>query len=228
MKFLTMINEQWQKRLNRWFKLRFAIIYPFGVWAIISGYSTDKSIMHSIWFIVLGLGIRSWANCYAIKMEKLTTSGPYAYVRHPLYLGSFMIMVGFLIMLRVNWFISLLCVAVVIGIVYKSTIQKEEKMLGNKFGQEYIDYCRAVPPFLPTFFVFKKGEKWAPSFKRYFKSQEYKLFIWMIILIIAFHLKEEFLIEKEAIDIKSVILMIIAFLLGIADVVVGFFRKRIE
>ena len=66
-----MLNNKWKKRFKRWFRLRFAILYPLGIWAVIFGHSTDESIMRSIWFILLGLGIRSWANCYAIKMGKL-------------------------------------------------------------------------------------------------------------------------------------------------------------
>lgn len=223
-----MAREKWRKRFIRWFKLRFAILYPLGIWAVMSGYSTDKSIMRSIWFILLGLGIRSWANCYAIKMERLTTSGPYTHVRHPLYLGSFLIMAGFLVMLNVHWLITLICVAVVIGIVYKWTIQKEELMLGNKFGQEYIEYRKAVPGFFPTIFAFKGGQKWGPNIERYFRSQEYKLAIWMVILMIAFHLKDEFLIEHESIDAKIFVLIAMTFLLGISDLIGELFRKKFK
>jgi protein-S-isoprenylcysteine O-methyltransferase Ste14 len=222
------LNEKWKKRLSRWFKVRFAVLYPFGVWAVISGYSTDESIMRSIWFILLGLGIRSWANCYAIKMEELTTSGPYAHVRHPLYLGSFLIMTGFLVMLKVYWSISVICILVVIGVVYKWTIQKEEKMLNDKFGKEYVDYRKSVPAFVPTVFAFKGGKKWKPSIERYFRSQEYKLFIWMIILVIVFHLKEEFIIEKESFDAKIIFLIVTVFLLGLSDLIGEIFRKRIK
>jgi len=157
------MNEKWKKRFKRWFKLRFAILYPLGVWAVISAHSTDKSIMKSIWVILLGLGIRSWANCYAIKMDKLTTSGPYAYVRHPLYLGSFLIMAGFLIMLNVPWYICLVCVGIVIGIVYKETIQKEEKMLEAKFGLEYIAYRKAIPAFSQGFILLKAARNGAQA-----------------------------------------------------------------
>lgn len=212
--------------MARWFKLRFAILYPFGVWAIISGYSTDESIMRSIWFILPGLAVRTWANCYAIKMEKLTTSGPYAYVRHPLYSGSFLILVGLLVMLNVNLFISLVCMLVVVGIVYKATIQKEEAMLLEKFGHEYAEYRQAVSAFLPRILPFRGGHKWGPSIERYFKSQEYKLVIWMIILMILFHLKHEFFVEHETVDLKILVLMATAFLLGMFDLAGEFIRKK--
>ena len=223
-----MLSKKWKKRFIRWFKLRFAILYPLGTWAIISSHSTDRSIMRSIWFILLGLGIRAWANCYAIKMEKLTTSGPYAYVRHPLYLGSFLIMGGFMIMLNVNWIGVSFSILAVIGIIYKVTIQNEEKMLIDKFGHEYAEYQKFVPAFFPTVIAFKGGQKWGPSIKRYFRSQEYKLFIWIIILIIVFHLKEELIVEQESVDGKSIFWITIAFLLGLIDIVGEIFRKKFK
>lgn len=223
-----MVSEKWKKRWARWFKLRFAILYPFGIWAVISACSTDDSIMRSIWFVISGLLVRSWANCYAIKMEKLTTSGPYAHVRHPLYLGSFLIMVGFLIMLNIHWLISLICILAIIGIVYMLTVKKEEAMLFDKFGQDYKEYRQKVPAFLPRISPFRGGHKWGPSIERYFRSQEYKLAIWMIILMIAFYLKDEFLVEQESVDVKIYVLIVAAFLLGMLDFIGEFLRKKIK
>jgi isoprenylcysteine carboxyl methyltransferase (ICMT) family protein YpbQ len=181
--------------------------------------------MSSIWFIIAGLAIRSWSNCYAIKSSRLTTSGPYAFVRNPLYLGSFLIMAGFLVMLQVPWYISLVFIALIIGVVYMLKVRSEQKSLLDKFGAEYESYFKSVPAFFPTFKPYKGGEKWGANFGRYFRSQEYKLVIWVIIAVIAFHLKEEFMIEHESIDAKIVILIVVSVLLGLLDVVGEFFRK---
>lgn len=221
-----MLNGKWKKRFARWLKLRFAILYLFGTWAVVCGFSTDFSIMRSIWFIVLGLAIRSWANCYAIKLDKLTTSGPYGYVRHPLYFGSFLIMIGFLIMLNVHWLISLFCVLIVIGVVYKITVQKEEGMLRDKFDQEYIQYQKEVSAFMPRLFPYQGGQKWGPSLERYLRSQEYKLLIWMIILVIAFHIKEEILLEHESIDAKIFGLIVLSVILGMMDFIGEIFWRK--
>ena len=224
---MFMRNERIKSLLQRWFKLRFAVLYPFGVWAILSGFSSDESIRASAGFILLGLIIRSWANFYAIKTEKLTTSGPYAYVRHPLYLGSFLIMIGFLIMLRVHWLVSLIFVAVVIGVVYRQKIREEEDLLLRRFGEAYRDYKSNVPALLPLrFSPYPEGEKWPPSFRRYIRSQEYKLVIWTIVLAIVFHLKDEFILEGERLEINTFLLLLIAFLLGMVDVASEFFRHR--
>ncbi|MFH1441490.1 MAG: isoprenylcysteine carboxylmethyltransferase family protein [Candidatus Omnitrophota bacterium] len=213
-------------RFKRWFKLRFAIMYPFGIFVIIFANSDDKSIMAGIWFILAGLFIRLWANGYAIKMEKLTTSGPYAFVRHPLYLGTMLLVIGFTIMLKIYYIGALF---IFLGIwVYSRTVKKEETMLADRFKDVYLDYKKSVPAIIPAIFPYKKGEKWGFSFKRLIKNQEYKLLIWMIILSIVFHLKDELIIEHEKLDLKIWIFIIAAFLLGMVDIIGEFIKSIVK
>jgi len=214
------------KRLQRSFKLRFAVLYPFGVLLMLFAMPSDETIRRGIGFIITGLLIRIWANGYAIKMDKLTTSGPYAFVRHPLYLGTMFIALGFVMLLN-SFYIG---VPLLIGLVliYANTVKKEEGMLKDKFGNAYLDYAKNVPAMIPTFRRYRKGEKWPFSFKRLMKSKEYKLVIWVVILVIAFHLKEEFIKEKEKIDAKIILLIVLAFLLGASDLVSEALKKRFE
>ena len=205
------------KRIKRLFKLRFAILYPFGIYLIFRANSDDKSILSAAGFLVAGLFIRLWANGYAIKSEKLTTSGPYGFVRHPLYLGTMLLFIAFIVMLKI--YIIGSAFFLVMAVVYARTIKKEELLLENNFKQVYLRYKKAVPAFLPALRPYREGEKWRFSFKRLIKSQEYKLFLWVIILVIAFHLKSEFVVEQESFDAKIWILIGIAFLLGISDLI---------
>lgn len=213
-----------KERFKRWSKLRFAIAYPIAVFAILFSSSDDNSITRSIWFIIAGLLLRLWANGYAIKMEKLTTSGPYSFTRNPLYLGTILIAIGFIIMLKIYYIGALFII--LLTIVYYRTIKKEEAMLEAKFKDEYLRYKKKVPAVFPTIFAYPECEKWSFSFKRLIKNHEYKLFLWVIILIIAFHLKDEILIEREAMDMKIWMLLISAFILGMLDVLGELARHR--
>src|ERR1700742_2378122 len=89
-------------RIQRSFKPRFAVIYPFGFFVMIFCSLTDASLRAGVGWIIAGLLIRLWSNGYAIKNDKLTTSGPYAFVRNPLYVGTFLIAFGFVMALRSN------------------------------------------------------------------------------------------------------------------------------
>lgn len=115
---------------------------------------------------------------------------------------------------------------ILMAIVYYRTIKKEEVMLEKKFSDIYVGYKKKVPAILPTIFPYRKGEKWSFSFRRLIKSQEYKLFLWVIIIVIAFHLKDEFLVEHEAMDVKIWGLIISAFILGIFDLIGEFIKWR--
>jgi protein-S-isoprenylcysteine O-methyltransferase Ste14 len=216
----------WKNRLARWFKPRFAILYPLAAWAIIFGCAAPASIAGAAWLIAPGLAIRSWANCYAVKMDKLTTCGPYAYMRHPLYAGSFLVIAGFLVMLNVHWAGILLCLGVVIGIVYGITVKKEEKMLLDKFGGEYTAYRKKVPAFFPTFFAYRGGQRWPFSAERYFRSQEYKMVLWTAVAVIFFYIKWALLTEKAGFNGKVIIWAFIALLLVSVDLMGEFLRKR--
>src|SRR3712207_5529755 len=59
---------------------------------------------------LIGLAIRAWASGHIRKAEKLAISGPYAYTRNPLYLGSLLMAVGFTVAGGVWWLVVLSCV----------------------------------------------------------------------------------------------------------------------
>lgn len=213
-------------RLKRWFKLRFAITYPFVAFALLFANCDDKSMLVGIWFIIAGLFVRVWANGYAIKSEKLTTSGPYAFVRHPLYLGTMLLVAGFIIMLRL-YYIGILLFAAIAAVYYR-TIKKEEGMLRQRFKDLYVNYEKKVPAIVPSIFPYREGEKWPFSIKRLLRSQEYKLFIWMIILVIIFYLKYAFLIRHEGLNARTSGLIITMFILAFFDPAAGFIRRMLR
>jgi protein-S-isoprenylcysteine O-methyltransferase Ste14 len=79
--------------------------------------------------------------------DTLVKDGPYAIIRNPMYLGTFMIGAGVVMMLLELWFIFLF-----VGIfllIYIPQIKKEEVMLLKKFGQEYKEYCKITPKYFP-------------------------------------------------------------------------------
>jgi len=221
-----MSKEKWKKRFQRWFKLRFAIVYPFGVIVMLFYHPTEEYFKMGLPIILLGLLIRVWANGCAIKMEKLTTSGPYAFVRHPLYLGTMLIAIGFVVLLRAS-FIGGGFIAVMAGVYYR-TVKKEDKMLEDKFKDAYLDYKKKVPAILPTIFPYRQGEKWQFSVKRLVRNHEYKLFFWILILVVVCYLKEELIIENDVMDMKKWSFVIVAFLLGLTDLIreVMILRKK--
>ena len=96
--------------------------------------------------VVLGLGIRAVASGHVDKNEELATTGPYAYVRNPLYLGSIVMAVGFAAAAR-DVIVALLIVVMFV-LIYVPTIRSEERYLRTRFP-EYAAYAREVPRLVP-------------------------------------------------------------------------------
>ena len=85
------------------------------------------------------------------------TSGVFAYCRHPVYFGSILLFVGLSIL---TWSLLAFGICVIIVIFYEYAATFEEKLLVKQFGQEYRDYQKRVPKWIPGLKVFsRKSEK---------------------------------------------------------------------
>jgi protein-S-isoprenylcysteine O-methyltransferase Ste14 len=217
-------------RLQRSFKPRFAVIYPFGVFVIFFCSLNQASIRAGIGYIIAGLIIRMWSNGYAIKNDKLTTSGPYAFVRNPLYLGTFLIAIGFVIVLKSNppileWSIGGLFLLALIFMYYR-TINAEQSMLSEKFKDAYKDYCKQVPAMVPCLVPYNKGEKWPFSLQRLINSKEHKTVFWIFILLVVFYLKTRLALEHKPMTEMSWTLAGAAIALILLDAAYEFNKKK--
>ncbi|HNW45272.1 MAG TPA: isoprenylcysteine carboxylmethyltransferase family protein [Elusimicrobiales bacterium] len=128
--------------------------------------------------MALGQGVRLAASAAIVKSQTLTTSGPYASVRNPLYLGTMLMTAGLMTMLSspsrplLTAGVWLLAIAA-FGWIYYVTIKKEEEFLLGVYGDAFRSYVAAVPCLLPLrgaggFFdtaaysrdVFRKNKEW--------------------------------------------------------------------
>jgi protein-S-isoprenylcysteine O-methyltransferase Ste14 len=118
--------------------------------------------------IIPGLIIRTLASGYVSKNEQLTTSGPYAHTRNPLYLGSLILALGFALTSR-SWWIAAAIVAIFIAI-YIPVISAEETFLRQRFP-EFERYAHEVPRLWPRLGSFGNSGKF--SWDLYWKHREY-------------------------------------------------------
>ncbi len=95
---------------------------------------------------VLGLALRAWAAGHLRKNERLTMTGPYAFVRNPLYIGTLLTAIGCTIA-AARSDLSLL-VGIVFLFVYLPVMEQEEQHLANLFP-EFQEYAARVPQLLP-------------------------------------------------------------------------------
>ena len=122
-----------------------------------------------------GLALRAWAAGVIRKSRELTTHGPYAYSRNPLYLGS-LLLGGGVVLAGGRWFFQLLFL-LFFAVVYGRTIKREEAHLKARFGERYREYAARVPPLLPRLTPYRTSdgpEGSAFSITRYRGNREYE------------------------------------------------------
>jgi protein-S-isoprenylcysteine O-methyltransferase Ste14 len=121
-----------------------------------------------------GLALRAWATGHLRKNDALAVTGPYAYTRNPLYLGSFLIGVGFTIASG-RPVLGILFAALFLGI-YVPVMRVESATLAKLFGESYQRYLDAVPLFLPRLSPYRDGSKESARFDSalYKRYREYQ------------------------------------------------------
>jgi len=99
--------------------------------------------------VMVGAALRTWSSGYVQKNMELSMDGPYTYVRHPLYVGNFLLGFGFSVMAS-RWYL-IVAFLVFFYILYVSVIHEEERLLQKRFGEAYAEYSKNVPAFIPRF-----------------------------------------------------------------------------
>lgn len=133
-------------------------------------------------FALIGVIIRAWACGYLQKNKSVISSGPYKYVRNPLYLGSFIIGLGFFLAVHKIWVVLL--IAVIFAYIYYPVILDEERILEEKFGDEFRKYKNSVPRIMPNLsFIRFPGEKTAFSWENVFRNKEYNAWLGFLLAL---------------------------------------------
>lgn len=151
-------------------RIRVPLSFAFAVAYVVLAHPTRTSLLAGGLLLLPGLLLRGLASGHVQKDKQLTTSGPYAYTRNPLYLGSIIMAAGFAVAAR-SWWIPAFLIAIFV-VIYVPVIAGEERYLRQTFP-DYDDYARHVPRFAMrlTRYGNQRGEF---SSARYWKHREYQ------------------------------------------------------
>jgi protein-S-isoprenylcysteine O-methyltransferase Ste14 len=142
---------------------------------------------------LLGLAVRAWASGHIRKNDRLAVSGPYAHTRNPLYLGSFILGIGFTVAasssLPLFAALGSLFAALFLGI-YMPVMRVEASTLAGLFGEEYGRYASAVPLLFPRLTPYKPDNGATTRFDAglYMRYREYRaalglLLAWCVLML---------------------------------------------
>ena len=125
------------------------------------------------------------------NVQRLVTYGIFAWCRNPLYVGNFLIWMGFVAISGVLWFLPI--AIVLFAVEYELIVRYEEGVLESTFGREYIEYKNETPRWLPRP---PRGEaprgehNWGEAWK-----SEVSTFLQYAVLILAFYIKSRMTVD---------------------------------
>ncbi len=205
--------------LQGWFqfkKMRVILAWSAIPLLLLCSHMTDRSFQWGAVLMVIGEMIRFWALGFMEKKgQKLAMSGPYAFVRNPLYVGNFFL--GLVVTVIVwNWIILVVFLVGFLGI-YAGTIRGEEKHLLEKFGKTFEDYCKNVPSLFPRFSPYDAPTRDAFLWSRITKHHEYITVMGVALILLLIQLYEKlFRLKEPAADHKMLIASAVIVVLALA------------
>jgi protein-S-isoprenylcysteine O-methyltransferase Ste14 len=174
-------------------RLRFAPLYG-GALALllvvepgVTEYATGACV------IALGAALRSWGAGHLVKTAELTTTGPYAHLRHPLYLGTLLAGSGVALMAGGVWALGVLALFVpwFFGSYFPRKERTESARLREIYGEAFSRYRDAVPALWPRWTAWrpeaagaKDAARW--SFERYSDNNELGTLLGLVALVAVF------------------------------------------
>jgi protein-S-isoprenylcysteine O-methyltransferase Ste14 len=168
----------WAKIARR---IRVPLSFAFAILYFWLAKPREISMLVGAAVVIPGLWIRALASGHVQKNEQLATSGPYAYTRNPLYLGSLILALGFALAARSWWIAGILIV--MFFAIYLPVIRGEEAFLRDRFP-EFGDYARQVPRLFPRLRGLKNGGG-AFSWDLYWKHREYNAILGAVAMFAA-------------------------------------------
>ena len=117
---------------------------------------------------VIGVLFRLWASGFVMKNKELATTGPYALVRHPLYTGNIIMLVGYCLANGQVW--PWVVGALFLWFWYPPTITYEDKKLHRIFGDSWLVWSSKTPALIPKGLAFKSADGTSWSFAKSMKQ----------------------------------------------------------
>ncbi|MBP9038400.1 MAG: DUF1295 domain-containing protein [Candidatus Syntrophosphaera sp.] len=222
------IQEEFEKTGNwlfRWRSYLPLVLIPLFLLAMEQyHYLNNSEESDNIWELIcllisfFGLSIRVWTvgctpsrtsgrNTRSQIADTLNTTGMYSLVRHPLYLGNFLMILGIVLFTRHLWLILIYILLFVL--YYERIIYAEEAFLKRKFGNDFIVWAKKTPAFIPKFNNYyppAHNFNWKKALKN-----EYNGFAALLLSMFALELYGDWLIKhKIDLDLHWIILVGIA------------------
>lgn len=134
---------QYHEASRQWFAVLFVLLVSW------LGQPKLELLYAGLVLIIIGEAIRMWASGHVKKNKILATDGPYAFVRHPLYVGNILVVSGFALASGL-WWSPILMIALLL-FYYPAAISYEDNKLHKYFGEQWENWSRNIHALIPSF-----------------------------------------------------------------------------
>ena len=152
------LTLRYHEASRQWFAVLFVLLVS------LLGKPQETLLYAGTAIAIVGMVVRMWAAGYVMKNKELATTGPYAYVRHPLYVGNIVLLVAFSLASSLWW--SFVLMGFLLWFYYPPTISYEDNKLRNIFGEEWENWSKNIHALIPTFGEKAGSSKSEWSFKK--------------------------------------------------------------
>ncbi|MCW8831423.1 MAG: isoprenylcysteine carboxylmethyltransferase family protein [Gammaproteobacteria bacterium] len=142
-------NLRYHEASRQWFAVLFVLLVS------LLGEPHQLPLYIGAGIAAVGTLIRLWASGHVMKNKELATDGPYAFVRHPLYVGNILLLLGFSIASSLWW--SYVLMVALLLFYYPPTIAYEDNKLKNFFGEPWEEWSKTTHALIPTWPKRKAG-----------------------------------------------------------------------
>jgi protein-S-isoprenylcysteine O-methyltransferase Ste14 len=169
---LTNPRERLLVALSRY---RVQLGFCFAVPALLFARPTSESYLLFLPIVLAGLAVRTWARGHLDRAERVCTGGPYGWVRHPLYVGSFLMGLGVTLM-ALPWMVVPIYATIFVAMYLPKAI-REEGYLSQRFGDSYAAYATLVPAVVPHFWRTAERDPSSFEWRRVWRHREWHTWI---------------------------------------------------
>lgn len=152
--------------------LRVRLHFPLALVYLVLARPTPNLLVSGLGIVLVGLLVRAWAAGHLRKESGVTVSGPYAHVRHPLYLGTILILAGLTVAAGSGWVAAL--VAAYFVFFYLPVLRREEHERSQGVPDFYELYRALVPALIPRLSPARFRQPAAESHRR-FAFRQYRV-----------------------------------------------------
>lgn len=165
----------------RWIqRIRVPLGFVFGALYLVLATPVFPFLQLGLPIALLGLSVRLWAAGHLHKQQQLATSGPYSRTRNPLYLGSFLMGLGFSVAAANGWLLFLFLL--LFAVIYIPVMKREEGEMQQAFGRDFEHYRDSVPRFWPRLTGTNRSLAGNFQWRRVILNREYNAVVGFLLL----------------------------------------------